>query len=80
MKQTLKPLPGDLWLDRLGGYLLVAGVGRTHGVVCPVAVRPDGSVVAHPRGRKAQQVLLAAFSRGPYRYAGVAKARTTVAR
>jgi hypothetical protein len=76
--QPLKPLPGDVWLTDLGGYVLVVGVDGSHVVTCPVAVRPDGSVVAHPRGRKAERILLTAFSRGLYRYAGVAKAQTAV--
>jgi hypothetical protein len=62
-----------------GGYVLVAGIDGSHVVTCPVTVRLDGSVVAHPRGRKAERTLLTAFTRGPYRYAGVAKARTAVA-
>lgn len=77
--KPLKPVAGDIWLTDRGGYVLVAGADRSHAVVCPVAVRPDGSVVAHPRGRKADRILLTAFSRGPYRYVGAAKARTAVA-
>lgn len=75
--KTLKPAPGDIWQTDGGGHVLVAGFDGIHVTVCSVAVRPDGSVVAHPRGRKAEQVLLPAFLRG--RYVGVAKARTVVA-
>lgn len=76
MKTIPKPIPGDIWQTDQGGYVLVAGFDGSHVTVCPVAVR-SGVVVAHPRGRKAEQVLLPAFLRG--RYVGVAKARTVVA-
>lgn len=79
-RKPLTPTAGDVWLTEEGTYVLVAGADRTHAVTCPVALRPDGSVVAHPRGRKAEQVLLSWFSQGPYRYVGVAKPRTAVAR
>jgi len=76
----LTPTAGEIWLTEQGSYVLIAGADRTHAVTCPVAIRPDGSVVAHPRGRKAEQVLLTAFSQGPYRFVGVAKPRTAVTR
>ncbi|MFF5445423.1 hypothetical protein [Streptomyces sp. NPDC012888] len=79
--RTVKPAPGDIWQTDLGGYVLVAGVDSGHVVACPVAVLPDGSVIAYPRGRKAERLLLTAFSRGRYQYIGVAKATPrTVAR
>ncbi|MEV6580193.1 hypothetical protein AB0M92_18745 [Streptomyces sp. NPDC051582] len=78
--KPLTPAAGEIWMTEQGAYVLVAGADRTHAVTCPVAILPDGSVVAHPRGRKAGQVLLASFSSGPYRYVSVAKARTAVTR
>ncbi|MCY0916969.1 hypothetical protein OS965_02110 [Streptomyces sp. H27-G5] len=72
--KTPKPAPGDIWETSDGGLVLVAGMDGSHVTFCSVAIRRDGSVVAHPRGRKAERVLLPKFACG--RYVGVAKART----
>ncbi|MFD4912787.1 hypothetical protein ACFWNR_06140 [Streptomyces virginiae] len=76
---TPNPIPGDIWQTDQGGYVLVAGVDSSHVTVCSVAVRRDDTVVAHPRGRKAERLLRTVFSRGQYRYRGVAKAPKAVA-
>lgn len=69
-----KPAPGELWQSADGSLVLVAGVDSTHVVVCSVAQDWSGRIVAHPRGRKAMQVLSTVFSAGRYEHVGIAKA------
>lgn len=78
MKSIPKPTPGDIWQTDQGSYVLVAGVDSSHVTVCSIAIRQDDTVVAHPRGRKADRLLRTVFSRGLYEYVGVAKAPKAV--
>lgn len=76
-----KPSPGEIWYHaQEGAHFLVAGADRTHAVVCQVAIRRDGHPVAHPRGRKADRVLVRDFTNGLYEYIGTAKAVATSGR
>jgi len=67
------PAPGEIWQTADGTHALVAGVDGSHVVACSVAVWPDGTVTAHPRGRKAERVLLPEFRRGRFVAKAVAR-------
>ncbi|MFE3583744.1 hypothetical protein [Streptomyces vinaceus] len=72
---TPKPAAGQIWYDtEEGTHVLLAGADRTHAAACRVAIRRNGQPIAHPRGRKAERILVRDFTNGQYEYVVTAKA------